>query len=66
VREADGAPAAAEMVRMLAADQETVTRTAREVLAIASDAGDEVSAGLLTDRMSVHEKAAWMLRSMGE
>lgn len=66
VREADGAPAAAEMVRLLAADQETVTRTAREVLAIASDAGDEVSAGLLTDRMSVHEKAAWMLRSMGE
>jgi starvation-inducible DNA-binding protein len=66
IREAEGAPAAAEMVRQLANDQETVVRTAREVLAVTSDAGDEVSAGLLTDRMSVHEKAAWMLRSMTE
>ena len=66
VKEADGVPAAMDMVAQLAEDHETVTRTAREVMAIVSDAGDEVSAGLLADRMTIHEKTAWMLRSMLE
>jgi starvation-inducible DNA-binding protein len=66
LKEPEGVPSAAEMVRQLAADQETLVRTAREVLAVTSDMGDEVSAGLVTDRMSVHEKTAWMLRSMAE
>lgn len=66
VEEAGDVPAAMEMVAQLAADHETVTRTAREVIALANDADDEVSAGLLADRMTVHEKTAWMLRSMLE
>ncbi len=45
-------------------EKEVVVRTAREVPPIAADAGEEVTAGLLADRMRVHEKAAWMLRSM--
>ena len=52
-----------EMVRQLASDQEAVARTAREVFPVASDAGDEVTADLLTARMQVHEKTAWMLRA---
>jgi starvation-inducible DNA-binding protein len=64
VKEAEGVPGAMDMVRELAAGNETVARTAREVLAITSDMGDDVSAGLLGDRMAVHDKAAWMLRSI--
>jgi starvation-inducible DNA-binding protein len=64
VREETGVPAAAEMVRALAADHEAVVRTARSVLPTAQKAADESSIGLLVERMTVHEKAAWMLRSM--
>jgi starvation-inducible DNA-binding protein len=60
----DEVPGAEEMVRRLAADHETVVRTAREVLPVAQDARDEVSVGLLADRMGVHEKTAWMLRAL--
>ncbi len=63
VREADGVPAADAMVAELAADQLVVVRTAREVFPAADAAHDEPTADLLTQRMQVHEKTAWMLRA---
>lgn len=66
VPEAEYVPTATDMVRALVADHETVIRTARSVLPAAQDAGDEVTADLLTQRMQVHEKTAWMLRSLLE
>jgi len=57
-------PDAEGMLRDLVAAQESVVRTAREILPAAQDAGDESSASLIADRMVVHEKAAWMLRSL--
>src|SRR5687767_1448227 len=59
-------PNATEMIRRLVKGQEAVARTAREVFAIASDANDQPSADLLTQRLQVHEKTAWMLRSLLE
>ena len=59
-----GSPNARDMIAQLVADQETLVRTARSVLPIAEDANDQPSADLLTQRMLVHEKNAWMLRSM--
>ncbi len=64
IEEEDGVPAAEEMVRNLVRAHEAVTRTAREVSELADDADDEASEDLLIQRMRVHEKAAWMLRSM--
>ncbi|MEM9465585.1 MAG: Dps family protein [Actinomycetota bacterium] len=64
VAEDTGQPDATEMIRRLMEDQETVVRTARSFISTASDAGDEPTADLLTQRMQVHEKTAWMLRSM--
>ena len=64
IEEETGVPAADEMVRQLVEGQETVVRTAREVIALAGEAGDEPSADLLTQRMQAHEKNAWMLRSL--
>ena len=52
------------MMRRLVAGQEAVVRTARDVLPIAEAARDQPTADLLTQRMQVHEKNAWMLRSM--
>lgn len=57
-------PAADEMVRLLQAAHETVVRTCRDVLVAAQDATDESTASLVSDRMRVHEKTAWMLRAM--
>jgi len=64
VKEADGIPSADAMVADLAADQATIVRTARSVFPLATDASDEPTADLLTQRMQVHEKTAWMLRAM--
>ncbi|WP_164156868.1 Dps family protein [Sandarakinorhabdus rubra] len=63
IAEADGVPEAAEMVRILAEDQLAVVRTARAVFPLADAAHDEPTADLLTQRMQVHEKTAWMLRA---
>lgn len=63
IKEADGVPAAADMVRILAEDQLAVVRTARSVFPFADAAHDEPTADLLTQRMQVHEKTAWMLRA---
>jgi starvation-inducible DNA-binding protein len=57
-------PDAETMMRNLVAGQEAVVRTAREVFPLAAEAHDEPTADLLTQRMQVHEKNAWMLRSM--
>lgn len=64
IPEDDDQPQALEMVRRLVQGQEAVVRTARQVFPTASDAGDEPTADLLTQRMQVHEKTAWMLRSL--
>ncbi|MGM0577669.1 MAG: Dps family protein [Myxococcota bacterium] len=66
VPEAEGVPEAKEMIRALVGDHETVVRTARSVFPKAEEAGDEASADLLTQRLQVHEKTAWMLRSLLE
>ena len=64
VDEAQGDETAEEMIRQLALGQEAVVRTARAAFPAADEASDEPSADLLTQRMQVHEKNAWMLRSM--
>jgi len=64
VKEATEVPSAEEMIAQLVKDQEAVTRTAREVFPLAEKASDEPTADLLTQRMQIHEKTAWMLRSM--
>ncbi|MES1944610.1 DNA-binding ferritin-like protein [Salinisphaera sp. PC39] len=64
IEEETGHPEADDMIRQLVTGQETVVRTAREVLGPASDAADEPTVDLLTERMRTHEKNAWMLRSM--
>ncbi|NND72736.1 MAG: DNA starvation/stationary phase protection protein [Rhodothermales bacterium] len=64
IEEAGEVPDANEMIRQLVVGQEAVVRTARAVLPIAGDANDEPTVDLLTQRMHVHEKNAWMLRSL--
>jgi starvation-inducible DNA-binding protein len=64
VPEDDDPPAAEEMIRRLVAGQETVARTARSVFPLVENAHDEATADLLTQRLQVHEKTAWMLRSL--
>ena len=66
VKEPDGIPSAQEMIQQLVRDQEAVVRTARSIFAVVDQAGDEPTADLLTQRMQVHEKTAWMLRSLLE
>ncbi len=66
IEEDDGVPTALEMVRLLVAGHETVARTAREVFKVAEAANDQPTCDLLTQRMQVHEKTAWMLRSLLE
>lgn len=64
IKEVDGVPSAEEMIKLLTLAHEQVVRTCREVLAKAQEAEDESSASLVGDRMRIHEKTAWMLRSM--
>ena len=59
-------PKAKEMIRTLVAGHEAVARTARSLYPLVQDASDEPTADLLTQRLDVHEKAAWMLRSLLE
>ena len=66
IEEAPEVPAAEEMVKQLVLGHETVVRTCRDVFPLAEKAGDEVSADLLTGRMTIHEKTSWMLRSILE
>ena len=64
VKETPGQPRAEQMVKLLIEGQEAIVRTAREVLPIAEQADDQPTLDLLTQRMQVHEKNAWMLRSL--
>ena len=64
LEEAGSIPAAMDMVKQLVADHEAVARTARSVFEIADAPNDQPSADLLTQRLQVHEKTAWMLRSL--
>ena len=66
IQEEEGLPPAEEMIRQLVIGQETVVRTAREIFPTVDRANDEPTADLLTQRMQIHEKNAWMLRSMLE
>jgi len=66
IEEETDVPSAEEMIRQLVIGQETVVRTARTVFEISDSANDEPTADLLTQRMQIHEKNAWMLRSMLE
>ena len=64
IKEASGVPNAETMIKQLVEGQEAVARTARKVFPIAEKAEDEPTCDLLTQRMQIHEKTAWMLRSM--
>jgi len=64
VKESDGVPKAGKMIAELIAGQEAVARTARSVLPLADDANDQPTLDLLTQRLDIHEKNAWMLRSL--
>ena len=66
IAEAVGVPTATEMIQQLVAGQESVTRTARSIFPVVDAASDEPTADLLTQRMQLHEKNAWMLRSLLE
>ena len=64
IQEVDGIPEARSMVEILVASHETVVRTCRIALLTAQEAHDESSAALVSDRMRIHEKTAWMLRAL--
>ena len=66
IKEDDGIPRAQDMIRRLVEGHETVARTSREVFKTAESASDQPTCDLLTQRMQVHEKTAWMLRSLLE
>ena len=66
VSDTDGVPKALEMVKLLVEAHETVIRTARSVVKLAEEAADQATADLGTQRLQVHEKTAWMLRSLLE
>jgi len=66
IKEEEGVPSAHDMISQLVAGQEAVARTARAAFKVADAADDQPTADLLTQRMEVHEKNAWMLRSLLE
>lgn len=63
IKEVEGVPEATQMVEILTGSHEHVVKTCREVLKLAQDANDESTASLVSDRMRIHEKTAWMLRA---
>lgn len=66
IPECESVPKAQDMIKELVAGHEAVCRTARSVFPAADKAGDEATADLLTQRLQIHEKTAWMLRSLLE
>ena len=66
IKETSGVPEAKEMVRLLVEGHEAVARTARKIFPAVEKAADEPTADLLTQRLQIHEKTAWMLRSLLE
>ena len=66
IKPVKGSPKALEMVALLVSAQEATARTAREVLPVADAANDQPTLDLLTQRLDIHEKTAWMLRVLLE
>ena len=66
IKDTAGVPKAEKMIRLLVEGQEAVVRTARSIFPMVEKAGDEATADLLTQRIQLHEKTAWMLRSLLE
>ncbi len=66
IKEVEGVPSATEMIRHLVLAQEATARTARKLFVLVNEANDQPTADLLTQRLEVHEKTAWMLRSLLE
>ena len=66
IEEETGTPNAEDMIKQLILGQETIVRTARSIFPLVDEANDEPTADLLTQRMQIHEKNAWMLRSLLE
>jgi len=66
IKEVEGVPKAEDMIRLLVAAQEATARTARGLFPVVDKANDQPTADLLTQRLEVHEKTAWMLRSLLE
>ena len=66
IKETAGVPKAEEMIKLLVEGQESVVRTARSIFALVEKANDEATADLLTQRIQLYEKTAWMLRSLLE
>ena len=64
IKEVEDIPEAKQMIQILNQSHETVVRTCREALKVAQGADDESSAALISDRMRIHEKTAWMLRAL--
>jgi starvation-inducible DNA-binding protein len=64
IPEAEGVPTAEEMIQQLVDGHETVVRVIRTIVTVADNAKDESTADLLTQRLQIHEKTAWMLRSL--
>ncbi|WP_430009386.1 Dps family protein [Methylophaga lonarensis] len=64
IKEVEGVPSAKEMVEILNHGHELVVKTCREALKIAQEGDDESSVALISDRMRIHEKTAWMLRAI--
>jgi starvation-inducible DNA-binding protein len=64
IKESDGPHTAEQMIKECVEGQETVVRTARAVFPLAEAAGDQATMDLLTQRMQLHEKTAWMMRSL--
>jgi starvation-inducible DNA-binding protein len=64
IKETAGVPKATDMIRLLVEGHEAVVRTARSLFPIAEKASDEATADLLTQRIQLHEKTGWMLRSL--
>jgi starvation-inducible DNA-binding protein len=66
VPDEEGVPPAAEMARRLAESHQTLVRAARPLVRTADAAGDVATADLVTSRIQIHEKTAWMLRSLAD
>lgn len=64
IKEVDGVPEATDMVKDLVKGHETVVRTTRGLIPLADEAKDESTLNVLTARLEIHEKTAWMLRSL--
>lgn len=64
IKEDNSIPSAEEMIHSLISGNEAVVKTAREVISLCDEAEDDVTSDMMIERMQIHEKNAWMLRSM--